>query len=286
MADDNSATIHHLNQPKRPRTAAQRAKAYRDRKRAGISLQTVEVSASVPAVVKPEPVPVRHVTPVAPVTKPSRRPMAAHLLGVAALGLGGVALCMNAWFARSLGSSETSGWLFLAIGVAADLVALATPTMAALAWQRRQRATAAVGWGIWSMTFAFAVMSGIGFAALNISDVTASRASRVTPAVTVARDALADAMASRDKECRGGVGKFCREREAAVADRRAALDGAMATVAQSRDPQTDAAIRLVAWISHGMVQPTENDFAMLRLILLSLLPQIGGVLLMLRRTTA
>jgi hypothetical protein len=286
MATDNSADIINLHQPRRALSPAERARRYRQRKKAGVTLVTTEVSASVPAVVKPQPLPVHHVTDVTPVTKPSRRPMAAHLLGAAALALAVVGCSMNAWYSRSLGSSDISGWLFLAVGVAADAVALATPTLAALAWQRRQRATAAVGWGIWSMTFLFAVMSGIGFAALNISDVTASRASRVTPAVTVARDALADAMASRDKECRGGVGKFCREREAAVADRRAALDGAMATVAQSRDPQTDAAIRLVAWISHGMVQPTENDFAMLRLILLSLLPQIGGVLLMLRRTTA
>jgi hypothetical protein len=33
----------------------------------------------------------------------------------------------------------------------------------------------------------------------------------------------------------------------------------------------------------GMLQPTENDFAMLRLTLLALLPQIGGILLMVGR---
>jgi hypothetical protein len=34
-------------------------------------------------------------------------------------------------------------------------------------------------------------------------------------------------MAARDRECRSGVGKFCREREAAVNERRQALDTAM-----------------------------------------------------------
>ena len=39
----------------------------------------------------------------------------------------------------------------------------------------------------------------------------------------------------------------------------------------------------MAWISHGLLRPTGDDFAMLRLILLALLPQIGGVLLMVAR---
>ena len=92
-------------------------------------------------------------------------------------------------------------------------------------------------------------------------------------------------MRARDRECKGGVGKFCREREAAVVDRRQALDQAVHSVGQTADPQTDAAIRIVAWISHGLMRPTGDDFAMLRLILLALLPQIGGILLMVSKAT-
>jgi hypothetical protein len=91
-------------------------------------------------------------------------------------------------------------------------------------------------------------------------------------------------MAARDRECKGGVGKFCREREAAVAERRQLLDSAMTSVRQAADPQTDAAIKLVAWGPGGMLRPAPEDFAMLRLILLALLPQIGGVLLMVGRS--
>jgi hypothetical protein len=58
----------------------------------------------------------------------------------------------------------------------------------------------------------------------------------------------------------------------------------MQAVAQTADPQTDAAIRIVMWASHGVLQPTGNDFAMLRLFLLALLPQIGGILLMVGRS--
>jgi hypothetical protein len=129
-----------------------------------------------------------------------------------------------------------------------------------------------------------ALAAGIGFASVNITDLTLARASRVTPAVAAAQAALSDAMVARDRECKGGVGKFCREREAAVADRQQVLDVAMRSVDQSADPQTQAASRIVAWVSRGGLQPTGNDFAMLRLVLLALLPQIGGILLMVGRS--
>jgi hypothetical protein len=75
-----------------------------------------------------------------------------------------------------------------------------------------------------AMTFVFAVIAGIGFVSVNISDVTLARASRVTPAAETARGALADAVTSRDWECKGGFGRFCRQREATVTDRRQVLD--------------------------------------------------------------
>jgi hypothetical protein len=194
-----------------------------------------------------------------------------------------VGMTMNGWFARSLGSTDTAGWLFLVIGVAADLAALALPSCAAHLWQAGKRGTVLAGWAVWAMTFAFAVTAGIGFASLNISDVTLARASRVTPAVVTAQASLDDAMTARDRECGHGVGKFCREREQAVSDRRQALDAAMRGVEHTADPQTEAAIRIVAWTSLGTLRPTPDDFAMLRLVLLALLPQIGGILLMVGR---
>jgi len=50
------------------------------------------------------------------------------------------------------------------------------------------------------MTFAFAITAGIGFASVNITDVTLGRAARMTPAVLTAQAALTDAMAARDRE--------------------------------------------------------------------------------------
>jgi hypothetical protein len=220
-----------------------------------------------------------------PTVSSLRHFLAPVLLTTAALTLSAVGIAINGWFARSLGSSEIAGWLFLAVGVAADLAALILPSSSAGLWLAGQRATALVGWALWLVTFIFAVTAGVGFASTNIADVGLARASRTTPSVTTAQGALADAMAARDRECKGGVGKFCREREAAVAERRQLLDSAMTSVGQAADPQTDAAIKLVAWGSGGMLRPAPEDFAMLRLILLALLPQIGGVLLMVGRNS-
>jgi hypothetical protein len=295
MADDAIASIIALHQPKRARTGAQRARAYKPRKprkaktapspdaesRSSEPLIPVEFSSANSAFAE---LPVTPPTDVALRTVTPSHRLASILLAAAALALAGVGITTNGWFARSLGSSDIAGWMFLSIGVAADLAALVLPSCAAALWHTRQRATSLAGWAVWVMTFAFAVTAGIGFASVNITDVTAARAARITPAVTAAQSALSDAMAARDRECVRGVGKFCREREAAVAERRQILDTAMTSVGYTADPQNDAAIKLVAWVTHGLLRPSGDDFAMLRLVLLAMLPQIGGILLMVSRS--
>lgn len=308
MADDTIASViplHHAPLKKREKKAAGRIKTNRPRKRKAKVAASEEAeypsSASLlPSefLIPPEFLPANDVAAEPPVAPPaamshpseavtrSRAQLAPVLLSIAALALAIVGITINGWFARSLGSSDVAGWLFLAVGVAADLVALVMPSCAAGLWQSGQRATALVGWTVWVMTFVFAVTAGIGFASTNISDVTIARASRVTPAIANAQAALNDAMAARDRECKSGVGKFCREREAAVVERRQMLDSAAASVGQTADAQSDAAIKLVTWVSRGMLRPTLDDFAMLRLVLLALLPQIGGILLLVGRHSA
>src|SRR3954447_7436826 len=293
MAEETIASIIALHQPKRGKTRAQRARAHRPRKRQRVKAAPVAASSSSESLI-PEGFSSANTTfteaPVTPfqlVTARSLRPsnrVASIVLMAAAFALAAVGVATNGWFARSLGSSDIAGWLFLAIGVAADLAALVMPSCAAGLWHTRQRATSIAGWAVWAMTFVFAVTAGIGFASVNMVDVATERAARVTPAVTVAQSALRDAMSARDRECMHGLGKFCREREAAVAERRQILDGAMASLGQKADPQTDAAIKLVAWLTHGVLRPSGDDFAMLRLVLLALLPQIGGILLMVSRS--
>jgi len=242
---------------------------------------TTAPPAALPALPPPDASPTAQAMPRVP--QSPRHTASSWLLQAAALALAAVGMAMNGWFAHSLGSSDTAGWMFLAIGVTADLVALVMPTCAARLWHAPHRATAVAGWMVWIMTFIFALTASIGFTSVNISEVGLARASRTTPVVQSAQAALTDAMTARDRECKGGIGKFCREREAAVAERRQALDAAMQSVGQTADPQTEAAIKLVAWLSHGLVKPAAEDFTMLRLVLLALLPQLGGILLMVGR---
>jgi hypothetical protein len=281
MATNVSARLIPLDQPRpqKAATPAERARKYRQKKAAA------KAPASDDILIPPDYLPAPAEDP-APAPASARPAVASVVLTVAALALAGVGISMNGWFARSLGATEAAGYLFLAVGVAADAVALVIPSCAATVWQARRRTTAAAGWLIWAVTFAFAITSGIGFASVNISDVTMARGARVTPAVTAAQSALGDAMAGRDRECGHGVGPFCRQREAAVVDRVQALDKAMAAVAGTADPQTAAAVKLVAWVTAGAVRPTADDFGMLRLMLLSLLPQLGGLLLMVGRARA
>jgi hypothetical protein len=300
MADDTFASViplHQIPLKKRDKKSVARAKVYRPRKKRAKPASAEPEDLSSESLIPPEFLPTEAAPPEPPVAPPSaimshpdkapsREYLAPVLLSIAALALAAVGITINGWFARSLGSSDVAGWLFLAVGVAADLVALVMPSCAAGLWRTGQRATALVGWAIWLMTFVFAVTAGIGFASTNISDVAIARAARVTPAITNAQAALTDAMAARDRECKGGVGKFCREREAAVAERRQVVDSAMTAVGQTADPQSDAAIKLVTWVSRGLLRPTLEDFAMLRLVLLALLPQIGGILIMVGRHAA
>jgi hypothetical protein len=279
MATEISGSIVPLHQPKAPLTPAERARAYRKRKKAGTAVAVTAKPVTVTAATLP-------VTATSRAVTASRRPLASTLLTIAAVGLTAVGVAMNGSFAHGLGSNAVSGFLFLTIGVAADLCALAVPSCAASMWQARRRGTALVAWAVWSLTFAFTITAGLGFASVNIAEVTASRASRVTPAVMVAQTALADATASRDRECISGAGKFCRVREMEVTERRKALDVAMQSVQQAADPQTDAAIKAVAWLTLGLMKPSGDDFAMVRLVLLALFPQIGGLLLMVARNSA
>lgn len=272
-------------------TNAQRQQAWRDRQRA--AKLAAAPAPQVPAIVmgkpaewpvkksiqKPAPVTIDAVTSVTCVT-PRRFEPSTWVLRAASVALAGVGLSMNAVYAHSLGSSDLSGWLFLALGVAADASALVLPSVAASAPERIQRFA---GWSAFAAVFAFAILASVGFASTSISDVTTARNGRVTPAVTAAERALADAQGARDRECKSGTGKFCREREAAVAAARTQVEQAMAKVEQQADPQTASLVRIVTWASRGSIAPSEGDVAMIRLILFALLPQIGGILLMVSR---
>jgi hypothetical protein len=144
MVDASASTIIPLRKSK-AKTGAQRARTYRQRKQqkakavaspndeypSSESLIPQDISSAVSTLAKPPAQsPNRHATDVTRNEDASSRSISQVLLLVAAFALAGVGISMNGWFARSLGSSEAAGWLFLAVGVAADLVALAMPSCA------------------------------------------------------------------------------------------------------------------------------------------------------------
>ena len=140
-ADETIASIIPLHKPKRAKTAAERSRDYRERKRKK-GKAAAAPNDRIPSFESLSPesssAPDRPVTPPPIVTvrdvarKDGRsRNISRSLLLAAALALAVVGIVMNGWFARSLGATDAAGWLFLAIGVAADLVALVVPSCAA-----------------------------------------------------------------------------------------------------------------------------------------------------------
>src|SRR5258706_4865768 len=212
-ADETIASIITLRHPKKAKTDAARARAYRQRKRQkakAVASPNHESSSSESLIPEGfssadstvvEPACTAPTVTLSDVTRdegaPSRS-ISTILLRAAAVTLAAVGLAMNGWFARSLGSSDAAGWLFLAIGVAADLVALVVPSCAARPWQARHRATSFAGWAVWAMTFVFAVTAGVGFATTNIVDVSLWHSSRAAPAASFSQSALSCTMSAPD----------------------------------------------------------------------------------------
>src|SRR5215469_14235610 len=132
MADDTSVSViplHQVPQKRKAKTGAERAKAYRQRKKTSavsaappssehlVPLDSPSADSANAALLGPSgmrqlesaPAPTVSLHPVARL----RRSIAPVLLSTAALALAGVGITMNGWFARSLGSTD-AGWLFLA----------------------------------------------------------------------------------------------------------------------------------------------------------------------------
>jgi hypothetical protein len=202
------------------------------------------------------------------------------LLTGVAVTLFATAVASNAAFSWSLGASDGARSVFAGIGVAADVLVFVLPSVAASKWRSGCRMASLATWSLYGPAFVFAVSGSIGFSALNIGDVTAVRAARTSPAIELAQRRLDVATAQVATECKR-VGPLCRERQAEERQALADLAGARSMVARASDPQVAQASALVAWMTP--LRPSENDFAMVRLALLTLLPQLGGLVLMVSR---
>jgi len=226
---------------------------------------------------------------------------------------------INAWYGGSLGRTAEAASLLSGLSMVGDLVAFFLPATAGYLWAAQRRLEAIAGWGLWVGTMSIAIMAALGFASVNIADTTAARdknASAVSELrqrierLTSQRAAIAETRPvaaieaelqlaqpaaatvwSRTNGCsdvtqaRSGelCGSIIRLRQMiASAQRRdqidAELDQARTALAAlpaitSADPQAEMAAELTS------LSPATA--ALLRILGMTLLPQISGLVLML-----
>jgi hypothetical protein len=199
-----------------------------------------------------------------------------------ACGIAVVGLSNNVWFAHTQGGTETAGTISAALAFVVAGSAFLLPDQIARLAAGRCWFQVLIAAALWSLTFAYELNNSVGFASLNIADITLQRSARSSSAIEEAQRALADAKKARDQEC-VKLGPICRERQDAVADKQKKLEDARKAIADQADPQTKQMAKLVAWLTQGRLAPSADDLAMFRLTLLTLLPQVGGLVLMVAR---
>jgi hypothetical protein len=98
------------------------------------------------------------------------------VLVVIALAIAWFGIRINAWYGAMLGRTAEASLLLAGLSVAADSLALVLPATGRMLWLDRRLGAAALAWGLWSLTTVIALLASVGFASLNIADVTAARA--------------------------------------------------------------------------------------------------------------
>jgi hypothetical protein len=188
-------------------------------------------------------------------------------------------LGINASFAWDRGDTVAAKAIMAMLGVVFEAVLFFLPTQASYLWRQRHWLKSIFASILCIFLFAFGLLASIGFASANLTEATTARAERISPALADAerkRDAIT---ASKQAEC-VKRGDKCRQLEK---DEQLAIEGVRTErekVSATADPQIMSAAKLVAWVSLDRFHPSVDDFAMLRLLLLTLLPQLGGLVLM------
>ena len=287
MADGNSVlSIVDLKPPRTER------KAVRQRTRGRTKQATAKAAAppaNSPDVMPPAP---QGATPAASFRRSGEKAsqLGAILLlvafAVAALGLG-----INAQTGWRFGTTMMSAATFAGLSVAADVLAIALPTVAVALWLRSRWALASAAWATWSLSLALAVLASIGFVNRHVGDAAAARQAVVSTAaaltaqrdaaIATAKRAVAAAAESREAECKLR-GPRCRaleqEEQARLTELAAALAVPLRTAppVADADPQLAGVLRLANWAG---LRVTADDLGNLRLALMALLPNLAGLIL-------
>jgi hypothetical protein len=221
-----------------------------------------------------------------PVATPHRRPAGkrSYALTLVAYALFALGVGIVYWGARTTLSGD---WLDMAIPIAISVTVEAAlfflPARFVDSRVQPMRRLAALG--IFGFFLTFAAMNALKVASLTIADQGAARGDRQTVGTQAADRRLDAARAERDRSCRAGQGRSqaCRSAQDDVAKLERAQTTASAVVQAGARPENADFSAMVSWVTRGALQPGARDFDMLMLLLRTLLPLLGGVVLAVAR---
>jgi hypothetical protein len=109
--------------------------------------------------------------------------VAATVIALAALALGGIQLAIDGQYAGGFGRTPVETALQATQGVAIGLAAMMLPSVAAVLRRTGQAAWSRIAWAIWPGFLALSLLAAMGFSAGGLSDRLASRAGAIEQAV-------------------------------------------------------------------------------------------------------
>lgn len=188
-------------------------------------------------------------------------------------------LGVNATVAWDKGTTIIDKGIMASLGAVFEAMLFFLPSQATSLWIQHRFVSSIFACILSAFLFVSALLGSLAFASLNLTDTTTVRAERITPAVFDAQRKLDGLSSYRDAEC-VRVGDKCRQAVKDVQVASQALTEARQAVLATADPQIASAAKLVSWVSADRFHLSADDFAMLRLFLLTILPQLGGLVLM------
>jgi len=220
--------------------------------------------------------------------------VAAAVLALAAVTLGGIQLAIDAHYAGSFGRTPVEELLQALQGIAIGVAAMILPCVASVLRRTGQIGASWGAWAIWSGFVMLTILAGMGFSAGGMSDAIAGRAGAIEHAVgakeqraqamAIAQRAADTATEARKAEC-AARGPRCRDRET---DERAALATLNTAIASplppaltiaAADPGAEAAAANVSWASFGLLKATAADIERTWITGRALMPAFAGLLL-------
>jgi hypothetical protein len=220
--------------------------------------------------------------------------VAATVLALAALTLGGIQLAIDGQYAGGFGRTPVETMLQAVQGVAIGLAAMILPPVAAVLRRAGHGAWSGIAWTIWPGFLALTILAGMGFSAGGMSDTLAGRAASIeqaqsargqrAQAIAIAQRAADTATEARKAEC-AARGPRCRDREADERTALAALNAAIAlplpaavTIAAA-DPGGEAAATTLSWLTLGYVHAMAADIERAWIAGRAIMPALAGLLL-------